>query len=177
MFRLLPRLFRFASLLAVLPLSMTAEAGAKKAPPLTIRLHCEGATKDGASFITELTLKDGTKLPIRKVPAVNERDITAFYPFPGNDGLSGAYFRLDAHGTNKLHQLGVEDKGRTAVVLVNGRPASLIKVSKNRDDGILYVPGGLLPQEILQLQGHFPMIGRESEFGKKKRQPKPQASP
>jgi len=172
--RLLPRLFRFACLLALPSLLPTAEAGAKKDPPMSIRLHCEGAASDGSSFVTELTLNDGTKLPIRKVPVVNERDITAFYPFPGNDGLAGAYFRLDAHGSNKLHQLGVEDKGRTAVVLINGRAASLLKISGSVRDGILYVPGGILPQEVLRLEGHFPVIGRESEFGKRKRQPKAQ---
>lgn len=160
-------------MLALLALPPALFAGAKKTPPLAIRLHCEGSATDGDSFVTELTLRDGTKLPIRKVPAVNERDITAFYPFPGNDGLAGAYFRLDAHGSNKLHQLGVEEKGRSAVVLVNGRAASILKISGTVRDGILYVPGGLLPQEILQLESHFPLIGRESEFRKGKRASKP----
>lgn len=152
-------------------------AGAKKAPTTTIRLHCEGSSTDGPSFVTELELADGRKIPIRKVPAVNERDIKAFYPFPGNDGLVAAYFRLDAHGSNKLHQLTVEDKGRTAVVLINGRPASILKLSGTVGDGILYVPGGILPQEIAALQAQFPVIGRESEFGKNKRAPKPEAVP
>lgn len=154
-----------------------ALAGSKKGPLTTIRLHCEGSSTDGSSFVTELELNDGRKIPIRKVPAVNERDITAFYPFPGNDGLAGAYFRLDAHGSHKLHQLTVEDKGRTAVVLINGRPASVLKLTGTVGDGILYVPGGLLPQEILALEAKFPVIGRESEFGKKKRAPKPEAVP
>ena len=152
-------------------------AGAKKAPPTTIRLHCEGSSSDGPSFVTELELADGRKIPIRKVPAVNERDIKAFYPFPGNDGLTGAYFRLDAHGANKLHQLTVEDKGRTVVVLINGRPASILKLSGTVGDGILYVPGGILPLEIVALKAKFPVIGRESEFGKKTRAPKPEAVP
>lgn len=173
MFRTIPSLPAAALLLAILGLPPAVIAGAKKSTPLAIRLHCEGSATDGESFVTELTLKDGTKLPIRKVPVVNERDITAFYPFPGNDGLAGAYFRLDAHGSNKLHQLGVEDKGRSAVVLVNGRPASILKISGTVRDGILYVPGGLLPGEILQLEGHFPLIGRESEFRKGKRPAKP----
>ena len=146
-----------------------ALAGSQKGPVTTIRLHCEGSSTDGPSFVTELQLTDGRKIPIRKVPAVNERDITAFYPFPGNDGLVGAYFRLDAHGSHKLHQLTLEDKGRTAVVLVNGRPASVLKLSGTVGDGILYVPGGLLPQEVVALEAKFPIIGRESEFGKKKR--------
>lgn len=177
MSRLIPCLHGTALLLAILTLLPSAFAGGKKTLPVAIRLHCEGSPTDGDSFVTELTLNDGTKLPIRKVPVVNERDIKAFYPFPGNDGLAGAYFRLDAHGSNKLHQLGVEDKGRTAVVLINGRPASILKISGTVRDGILYVPGGLLPQEILQLEKHFPLIGRESEFGKKKRAPKAVSTP
>jgi len=152
-------------------------AGTKKGPTTTIRLHCEGSNTDGPSFVTELQLNDGRKIPIRKVPAVNEQDITAFYPFPGNDGLVAAYFRLDAHGAHKLHQLTVEDKGRTAVVLINGRPATLLKISGTVGDGILFVPGGILPQEIAALQAKFPVIGRESEFGKKQSGLKPEAVP
>jgi hypothetical protein len=152
-------------------------AGTKKTPTTTIRLHCEGTTSDGASFVTELQLADGRKISIRKVPAVNERDITAFYPFPGNDGLAGAYFRLDAHGAHKLQQLTVEDKGRTAVILINGRPSSVLKITGTVADGILYVPGGLLPQEIVALQIKYPVIGRESEFGKKRPKRKPEAAP
>jgi len=157
--------------------SHPALAGSKKGPVITIRLHCEGSSTDGPSFVTELQLADGRKLPIRKVPAVNESDITAFYPFPGNDGLVAAYFRLDAHGAHKLHQLTVEDNGRTAVVLINGRPASVLKLTGTVSDGILYVPGGFLPQEVAALQAKFPVIGRESEFGKKKTAPKPEAAP
>ena len=152
-------------------------AGTKKTPTTTVRLHCEGVASDGTSFVTELELTDGRKIPIRKVPAVNERDFKAFYPFPGNDGMAGAYFRLDAHGSHKLHQLTLEDKGRTAVILINGRPASILKISGTVADGILYVPGGFLPQEIAALQSQFPIIGRESEFGKKKAAPKPEAVP
>lgn len=163
-----------ALIAAAVPASL---AGTRKTPPTTIRLHCEGSSSDGPSFVTDLELVDGRKIPIRKVPAVNERDITAFYPFPGNDGLTGAYFRLDAHGAHKLHQLTVEDKGRTAVVLVNGRPATIMKISGTVADGILYVPGGILPQEIAALEARFPVIGKESEFGKRKSAPAKEAAP
>lgn len=173
--RKIPLIPVLAAILAVFVQSSLA--GSNKGPVTTIRLHCEGAAKDGSSFVTELELADGRKIPIRKVPAVNERDIAAFYPFPGNDGLAGAYFRLDAHGAHKLQQLTVEDKGRTAVVLVNGRAASVLKISGTVGDGILYVPGGILPQEIAALESRFPVIGRESEFGKRKPAPKQKAAP
>jgi hypothetical protein len=44
-----------------------------------------------------------------------------------------------------------------------------MKISEAVKDGILYVPGGIQREEILLLQKQFPLIGNESEFGKKPR--------
>lgn len=151
------------SLAATLPLF----AGAKKAPPVTIRLHGEAASSDGASFSAEVTLlHSNEKIRIAKVPVVSERDIRAFHPFPGSDGSIGAYFLLDAHGANKLQQFSIEDKGGKALVLVNGRVASALLIDKTVNDGILYVPVGILPAEIKALQKSFPLIGEESKAKK-----------
>jgi hypothetical protein len=164
-------------ILLVILAPATLLAGAKKTPPLSIRLHGEGSRSDGASFVSELTLTNPPKkIFIKKVPVVNETDIKAFYPFPGNDGLAGAYFRLDAHGANKLQQFSIEDKGRLSVVLINGRPAATLQISNVRDN-ILYVPGGLLPEDIAVLRMKYPVIGSESEFGKKKPTFKNQPAP
>jgi hypothetical protein len=46
-----------------------------------------------------------------------------------------------------------------------------MKINSAVNDGIFYVPGGIQPEEILLLQKQFPIIGRESEFGKKPRRP------
>lgn len=148
-------------------------AGSKKSPEVTIRLHAQGDKAVGESFVTEVELTNPKqKIFIQKVPVISERDIKTFYAFPGNDGMIGAYFRLDAHGTNKLFQFTQEEKGRTAVVLINGRIASAMMIQPGGNDGIFYVPGGFLPQEIALLQKKFPIIGRESEFGKKPPAPK-----
>jgi hypothetical protein len=147
-------------------------AGGKKSPTITIRLHGEGTASDGPSFSSEVQLNNPpVKIFMRNVPVTSERDIKAFFPFPGNDGQAGAYFRLDAHGANKLQQFTVEDKGRTAVVLINGRIVANMKINAAVNDGILYVPGGIQAEEILLLQKQFPLIGNESEFGKKPRRP------
>jgi hypothetical protein len=139
-------------------------AGAKKAPPVTIRLHGEASPSDGASFSAEITLLHSQeKIRINKVPVVSERDIRAFLPFLGTNGSIGAYFLLDAHGANKLQQFSIEDKGGQAVALVNGRVAAALKIDKPVKDGILYVPGGILPEEIKILQKSFPLIGEESK--------------
>lgn len=153
-------------------------AGGKKAPVLTIRLHGEGSASDGPSFSSEIQLNNPpVKIFMRNVPVTSERDITAFLPFRGNDGQAGAYFRLDAHGANKLQQFTVEEKGRTAIVMINGRIVANMKINAAVNDGILYVPGGILPVEIQLLEKQFPVIGRESEFGKKPRRPAKEPTP
>ncbi len=155
-----------------------AIAGQKKPPPVTIRLHGEGNAQEGPSFTSEVTLTNPPKkVIIRKVPVLNEKDIKAFLPFPGHDGMIGAYFRLDAHGSNKLLQFTTESKGQVAVILVNGRVAAAARVERTVSDGILFVPGGILPNEVALLQTRFPIIGREEEFGKKPKPPKKESNP
>jgi hypothetical protein len=154
-----------AALLVLLPL--TVHAGAKKPSPVSIRVFCEGNEKEGESFVTPVELTTPRKrVFLRKVPIVTERDFTAFYPFPGRDGMVGAYFRLDAHGSDKLDQFTTEDRGKLAVIMVNGRIAAALRVEERVKDGILFVPGGILPNEVALLETKFPVIGRESEFGK-----------
>jgi hypothetical protein len=62
------------------------------------------------------------------------------------------------------------------VVLINGRIASAIMVQPGNNDGIFFVPGGFLPEEIARLQKKFPVIGKESEFRKKSRAPKKESA-
>ncbi len=157
-------------LLMILPvfLALSPLVAGQKPTPVSIRLLAEGNEREGESFVTPVELTNPKKrIFIRKVPILSERDIKAFYPFPGKDGLVGAYFRLDPHGTDKLEQFTTEDRGKLAVVFVNGRVAAVLRVDARVTDGILYVPGGLLPGEVMQLQAKYPIIGRESEFGKK----------
>lgn len=161
------------SLLKILPLVLglsvvPLHAGEKKPPPVSIRLHSEGNEKEGDSFVTPVELTNPQKkVFIRRVPILTERDIKKFLPFPGRDGMVGAYFFLDPHGADKLEQFTTEDRGKLAVVMINGRVGAALKVDKRVTDGILFVPGGIMPNEIELLQAKYPVIGRESEFGKK----------
>jgi hypothetical protein len=156
-------------LLMILPIFLAmSPLWAGKPAPVSIRLLAEGNEREGESFVTPVELANPKKrIFIRKVPILSERDIKAFYPFAGKDGLVGAYFRLDPHGTDKLEQFTTEDRGKLAVVFVNGRVAAALRVDARVTDGILYVPGGILPGELIQLQAKYPIIGRESDFGKK----------
>ena len=143
-----------------------AHAGEKKPAPVSIRVFCEGNEKEGESFVTPVELANPKrKAFLRKVPICTERDFTSFLPFPGRDGMLGAYFRLDPHGADKLDQFTTEDRGKLAVIMINGRVAAVLRVERVRD-GILLVPEGLLPNEVALLEMKYPVIGRESEFGK-----------
>jgi len=161
------------SLLRILPVflalfPLAVHAGQKKPAPVSLRLLAEGNEKEGESFVSPVELTNPKKkIFVRKVPILSERDIKAFLPFPGRDGLAGAYFRLDPHGADKLEQFTTEDRGKLAVVFVNGRVAAALRVDARVTDGILYVPGGLKPDEIATLLAKYPVIGREAEFGKK----------
>ena len=161
------QLFLFLAALTVF-FPLAAHAGAKKPAPVSIRVFCEGNEKEGESFVTPVELTNPQKrVFLRKVPVVTERDFSSFYPFPGRDGMIGAYFRLDAHGADKLDQFTTEDRGKLAVIMINGRVAAAMRVEERVRDGILFVPGGLLPNEVALLETKYPVIGRESEFGKK----------
>jgi len=161
------RLFRLLTALLVFS-PLAVHAGQKKPAPVSIRVFCEGNEKEGESFVTPVELTNPQKrVFLRKVPIVTERDFLAFYPFPGRDGMIGAYFRLDAHGSDKLDQFTTEDRGKLAVIMVNGRVAAALRVEDRVKDGILFVPGGILPNEVQLLETKYPVIGRESEFGKK----------
>lgn len=154
-------------LLAALPL---AAAEQKPAAPVTVRIHAEGRPSDGANFGTEITLiNPPKKITISKVPVTSEKDFVAFFPFPAADGSLGAYFKLDAHGTNKLESHSTEFRDTLVVALVNGRVASAMTVDKKITDGILLIPSGFQPEEIVRLQSTLPTIGKEKEFATQKK--------
>jgi hypothetical protein len=139
-------------------------------PPVTIRVHAEASASDGDSFVTPIKLQNPPKdVKIRKLPIMSEKDIVSFYPFAAQDGSIGAYFQLDAHGTNKLSQHSVEYRDSLVVALVNGRVSATMITGKKITDGILYIPYGFSPQEIVQLQTQFPIIGKEKEFSAQKK--------
>jgi hypothetical protein len=153
-------------LLPLLPLN----AAEKKPPGISIRLYAEGNPRDGEQFVVPVTLLNPPKQTlIRKVPIVTERDIVAFYPFAANDGTIGCYFKLDAHGANKLLQHTIEFRDTLVVTMINGRVASAMMVGEKMTDGIMPFPSGFLPREIVELQARYPIIGKEKEFPEQKK--------
>jgi hypothetical protein len=158
--------------LSLLLLSLlTLEAAEKKKPStISIRLHAEGNPREGETFVVPVTLTNPPKQTvIRKVPLISERDIVGFYPFAAADGTIGSYFKLDATGTNKLMQHTVEFRDTLVVALINGRVACAMMVGEKITDGIMPITSGFLPQEIVELQARYPVIGKEKEFAQQKK--------
>jgi hypothetical protein len=152
-------------LFVLLLLPVAAFAAAEQKAPLTVRLHAEATAHEGETFVLPVTLMTPPKQTfIRRVPIVTEKDFVTFYPFAANDSTVGCYFKLDANGTNKLHQHTVEKLDSLVVAMINGRVACAMQVGGRVSDGILLIPSGFHPREIVELQAKFPIIGREKEF-------------
>jgi hypothetical protein len=144
---------------------------APKPPPLQIRIHPEGHEREGDSFVTKVQLLNPSKeVYIRKVPIVSEQDFVAFYPFSNPNGTMGAYFLLNAHGRNKLEQHTTSARDQIVIAMINGRIGSALRVDQKVTDGILFVPAGILGEEIVELQAKLPIIGSEKKFSEQKKQ-------
>jgi hypothetical protein len=145
-------------------------AGGKKSDEVTIRLHAEAKPEDGDTFSAAITLINPPKqIRIDQVPIINERDITAFYPFAAPDGSIACYFQLDAEGSHKLEQHTTEYRDTLVVALINGRVACAMEVDKKITDGVLLISSGFLPVEIAQMQLKYPTIGNEKNFNDQKK--------
>jgi len=93
------------------------------------------------------------------MPLITQREVRSIYPYPAADGSEGVYLKLDNHGTGLLQQHTMERRGRTLVVLLNGRQVTNLLVDRPVTDGIVSIPRGLSPEDIALLRTAFPVIG------------------
>ena len=67
------------------------------------------------SWASVPALLSGKRVAIERTPRLSERDVVAFYPYPGKDGSFGALFQLDDHGRIALDALSIEKRGQFSV--------------------------------------------------------------
>jgi preprotein translocase subunit SecD len=144
---------------------VVALAGTPKPPPMTFRLHAETHAKDGDTFSLPLTVGDPPQqVVVEKLAMISEREIKAFHPFPSPAGQGmGIYFQLDQHGSNALEQITTSKRDKYMVAIFNGRPLARMRIDRPIKDGIVYVPGGIFPEEIQQMGMRLPLIGEGAE--------------
>lgn len=95
------------------------------------------------------------------MPLINERDIVSAQTFPAADGSHGAYFKLDSHGTNLVMQHSLSQRGTFLFAFLNGRAVIDLYIDRPVQDGIIAIPRGLTPEEVLLIEQKFPLIGNE----------------
>jgi hypothetical protein len=172
----LPRsIFRCATSFAVTILCVSsAWAGAKPQAPLAIRFHPQTGNQ-GGEFSRAVTLQhSGKQVFMGTMPLINERDVISAQTFPAADGSLGAYFKLDAHGTNLVMQHTLSQRGTFLFAFINGRAVIDLYVDRPVQDGIIAIPRGLTPEEVILIEQKFPIIGQE---GKKPQRATPKATP
>lgn len=145
-------------LLLLFAVSLFCTGGAKK-PAIDLRIHGEGIAAEAPTFAFPATLLNGQETYLSRMPLITQREVRAIYPFPAADGSEGVYLKLDNHGTGLLQQHTMERRGRTLVVLLNGRQVSNLMVDRPVTDGIVSIPRGLSPEEITLLRTVFPVMG------------------
>ena len=145
-------------LLLLTAVSLFCLGGAKK-PAIDLRIHGEGIAAEAPTFAFPATLLNGQETHLSRMPLITQREVRTIYPFPAADGSEGVYLKLDNHGTGLLQQHTMERRGRTLVVLLNGRQVSNLVVDRPVTDGIVSIPRGLSPEEITLLSTVFPVMG------------------
>lgn len=148
--------------LLIIPVStVTSWASGKKTPPASISFHIEGSAAEAPKFAREIKTLAGKKF-FRKVPEVSTKDIVAFSPFPADDNLTyGIVFKLNQHGTKRLLEATLMNRGKLLLALVNGQPLGVVRIDKPVKDGMLVIWGGIKQQEINLYDKVAPRIGED----------------
>ena len=155
--------------LAAFFLSAPAQAGAKKAPAVMVRIYVETNQRDSSTFTVPLTW-NGRTFYVSKVPVAMESDFTSMHPYRAADGSFAAAFQLQDNTRLGLQTVSIANRGRLLVVVVNNRVITPLRIDREITDGIINVPTGLTEMDIRGLGDRLPIMserprGPETEGG------------
>ena len=127
----------------------------------TLRVHAQANERDGEVFATSVHARiSGKNVAIEKMPWISEHDVTAFSPYPAQDGTYGALIQLDEHARVVLDTLSIERRGSFLFVFVNGRLITQLNVDKRVSDGKIFIPAGLTAADIDLMKKDWHLIGQ-----------------
>ena len=121
----------------------------------TFRVHAEANPKNGPVFSTQVRLF-GRLVTIEKVPTLSENDVTGLQTYRAADGTHGALFQLNEHGRLALDTGGVDRRGGSLFVFVNGRPVTELQIDRRVSDGRIYIAAGLTANDLVLLKKDWP---------------------
>ena len=136
--------------------------GVAKQRHVTFRVHAQANPRDTEVFSTSVRARfSGKDISIEKVPWLSERDVTAFFPYPAQDGTYGALIQLDEHGRVVLDTLSIERRGSLLFALINGRPITELEIDKRVADGKIYIASGLTAADIESMKKDWRLLGQK----------------
>jgi hypothetical protein len=146
-----------------------AHAGGKKdaAAGISFHLEAEPAANPKQTF-EQLTA--GKLRYFRRTPILSTSDITAYSPFPADDGASyGAVCQLSRGATNRLAGISAASTGSWIATMVNGRVVDAVLVDQKVDDGFIVIWKGIALSEVKAFDKVRPRIGEDPKKWKKKK--------
>lgn len=148
----------------VLCLLSAPVAGVAKQRHCTFRVHAQANPRDTEVFATSGRAQvSGKEVAIEKMPWISERDVSAFSPYPAQDGTYGALIQLDEHARVVLDTLSIERRGKFLFVFINGRFITELHIDKRVSDGQIYIPSGLTAADIDLMKKDWRLIGQKKK--------------
>ena len=128
-----------------LALGLVFTAG-KKRDPFYIGFHLEGNENEG-SFVQK---DPSSGIYFRKSPEITHHQMTAFVPFPAEDGSEsfGAVFKLNAAGQQRLFTMVNTNQGKLLRAVVNGIPVDMLRIDNSAPTDSLVIWQGLGPKQL-----------------------------
>lgn len=142
--------------------------GFAKKQTLAVRFHVEAIGAAGGSFTQKVKFNNPPREGnIESVPFASERNIKAIYPVQNPDGSMGCAFKLDVGGTMALQQTSTDRRGASMVVVLATKKGAHqvvdLVIDKPISDGIIYVPTGISPGEMVFLKKEYPVMGAQAK--------------
>jgi hypothetical protein len=163
--------------IASLTLPLPVHAMSKKSE-LTVRFHAEANRNDSEAFAIPVNLiYQRRQAYVSRVPDFSEKHIERIQPFVAKDGSWGCVFKLNPQGRIRLETMSGEIRGSALVVFIGTkmgqRQVADLMIDRPVTDGIISIPRGLAPLEILLLKKQFKIIGEKEPkgWGEKPRNP------
>lgn len=155
---MMKKLFR-AALSATFALTCVSCAEFDK-PKYKLSVHVEGASEDNPRELIPLPMGD-RKFLFKRVPEFSHRQISAFEPFPADDGQgNGLLLQLDVSGRNALEAATRMRQGELMLTVVNGVPVDIVQTDKPVADGRFTVWRGVSDETIVEMDKKLPRISQ-----------------
>jgi hypothetical protein len=154
-----------AALVMMVALAMAPPvfASGKKENKASITFHMETEGTDNPKMIFP-QMANGQTRYFRRTPEVSLKDVTAFSPFPADNGQGfGLVLKLKPTAVNRLAALTSANQGRWLISQVNGRAVDGVLIDKPVNDGFIVIWKGVTDADIAILDKEMPRIGAENK--------------